>query len=422
MGMLIAMLVAILPATAYDFEVDGVYYNILSASDLTCEIVRGKDNPSGVITIPSKVQYQESELTVTKIGERAYAYLSNLKSVIIPNSITTIDMYAFQECPQLVSVSIPNSVISLGEGVFYGCGLTSIYIPSSISSIGEYAFQWCYDLQSIDVDSNNQNYTSLDGVLFNKNLTLLIQFPVGKGGDYTIPNTVTSIGNFAFYECESLISVNMTDNVTSIGNSAFEYCTGLISISLSNSLETIGECSFHKCTSLTSLVIPNSLSVISDEAFSKCRSLTTVIIPNSILVIGYSAFEACPFSSITIPASVEFIDEYAFSYCSNLKTIYYEAQNPISGYSNTFDNYNATLYVPKEAVAKCKRTNPWKNFNIIQPYEFSGIEDVEANRYDDKSCEVYSLGGIKHGNNLNGLAPGAYIVRKGTEQKKIVIK
>jgi hypothetical protein len=170
--------------------------------------------------------------SVTSIGEYAFAECTGLTSVTIGNSVTSIGEGAFYGCTSLTSITIPNSVTSIGEGAFYGCtSLTSVTIPNSVTSIGADAFAGCSGLTSINVASDNSNYCSVDDVLFNKDKTTLIQYPGGKqGASYTIPNSVTSIGAGAFYNCSGLTSVTIPNSVTSIGADAFAGCSGLTSI------------------------------------------------------------------------------------------------------------------------------------------------------------------------------------------------
>ena len=283
---------------------------------------------------------------VTSIGSSAFSNCSGLTSIEIPNSVTSIENWAFEGCTGLTSVTIPNSVISIGYSAFSGCsGLTSIEIPNSVTSIGDYAFSLCIgltsvtipnsvtsigngafsgcsSLTSINVALDNANYCSLNGVLFNKTQTTLIQYPCCQQGTYIIPNSVISIGNSAFSGCSGLTSVTIPNSVTSIGSEAFRGCSGLTSVSIPNSVTSIGSSAFSNCSGLTSIEIPNSVTSIENWAFEGCTGLTSVTIPNSVISIGYSAFSGCSgLTSIEIPNSVTSIGDYAFSYCSSLTSV-----------------------------------------------------------------------------------------------------
>ena len=190
--------------------------------------------------------------SVTSIGDGAFSYCKNLTSVTIPNSVTSIGSSAFYGCTSLTSVTIPDSVTSIGWHAFESCtSLTSITIPNSVTSIGYQAFYSCDNLTNITVNNNNNNYSSQDGVLFDKSKTTLIQYPIGNTRtSYTIPNSVISIGRYAFDCCTSLTSISISDSVTSIGDHAFWDCKSLTSVTIPNSVTRIGDYAFYRCTSL----------------------------------------------------------------------------------------------------------------------------------------------------------------------------
>ena len=191
----------------------------------------------------------------------------------------------------------------------------------SVTSIGDSAFSRCSSLTSIDVASGNTHYSSIDGVLYNYAQDTLIQCP-GARTSLTIPNSVTSIGSWAFFYCSGLTSVTIPNSVTSIERSAFSYCSGLTSVTIPNSVTSIGIMAFSYCIGLTSVTIPNSVSYIGDWAFSDCSGLTSVTIPNSVTSIVRRTFQGCSgLTSITIPNSVTSIGDNAFNGCSGLTSV-----------------------------------------------------------------------------------------------------
>ena len=172
--------------------------------------------------------------------------------------------------------------------------IEKVIIENSVTSIGWDAFSGCSSLENISVEKNNSEYMSIDGVLYNKSKTEILLYPSNKSGtEFTIPNSVTSIGYCAFYGCSSLKSINIPEGVTKIGENAFEGCSSLANIIIPNSMTNIGAKAFHGCSSLNSVTIPNSVTNIKYETFLACNSLTSINISNEVTSIASSAFFDC---------------------------------------------------------------------------------------------------------------------------------
>ena len=209
----------------------------------------------------------------------AYPASKQERTYAIPAGVAYIEDYAFTSCNSLTSVTLPASVTSIEDRAFFYCGsLTGITIPASVTVIGMEVFAGCSSLNSITVDSRNSEYSSVEGVLFNKNKTVLIAYPSGKQGSYTIPAGVTEIWLGAFTLCNGLTNVTIPASVTVIESYAFYYCRNLISITIPSSVTAIGSFAFSNCTSLTSVTIPSSVTFLGSGAFYGCSSLASVTI------------------------------------------------------------------------------------------------------------------------------------------------
>lgn len=261
--------------------------------------------------------------SVTTIGNSAFGFCTGLTSVTIPSSVTTIGERAFDYCSALTAITIPDGVVAIGDEAFRCCSaVTSIYISASATSIGHLAFSRCSNLETISVATGNPAYCAEEGVLFNKEKTNLICYPFKKNQvAYTIPNTVKTIEVEAFFGC-TLSEVSIPDSVTTIGDYAFYNCESLMSVDIGNSVISIGNYAFSYCESLTSAIIPNSVTTIGGNVFYDCESLTTVTIPDSVTSIGGWTFANCSsLTGVTIPDSMTAIGDYTFYYCTSLTSV-----------------------------------------------------------------------------------------------------
>lgn len=375
------------------------------------------------------------------------SYLGNETTVTILSSIegypvTTIGNSSFRGCTS-TNIIIPNSVTTIMEGAFWRCtNLTSIDIPSSVTSIeGDNLFAGCSSLKTINIDSNNSKYSNYnqDGILYNKNISTIICYPAGKTiTTFSIPSEVKSIQNSAFSGCNNLSEITIPSSVTTIGRYAFGACENLTKVTMSNGVKEIQTRAFDRCTNLTQINIPNTIQTIGSEAFSECHNLESIIIPSSVTSLEASAFHNCyklinisvdtsnnTYSNynndgilynkniskiisyppakqetvFTIPNSVTNIDKYAFWRCVNLKEIIIPDAVTDIGESafHYCDNLtkitipNSVTTINKYAFSGCSKLTSAKlsdNINSIPAYLFYNCSNLTQIIIPDNVIEI----------------------------------
>ena len=262
--------------------------------------------------------YSVKEGTII-ICDEAFWWCESLPDIVIPTSVTSIGDSAFSWCRSLSEIVIPSSVTSIGDRAFEDCSsLKYISIPKSVIGLNGNPFaEWNGKLECL-----SPNFVYEDDILFNKDKSRIISFRNQNIRSYVIPFSVTSIGDYAFWYCDSLSEIVIPSSVTSIGDHAFSDCYSLSEIVIPSSVTSIGDSAFSSCKSLSEIVIPSSVTSIGDSAFSDCYSLSEIVIPSSVTSIGDNAFYGCDsLSEIVIPSSVTSICDSAFSDCCSLSEI-----------------------------------------------------------------------------------------------------
>ena len=427
----ILVLLFVLSVSAYDVQIDTVYYKFANNEAIVTS--NGYDSYADTIIIPSSIEYEGVTYPVTSIEDNAFGGSSRLTMVEIPKSIKSIGQFAFEYCTGLTSLEIPNSVTTIGHSAFSYCtSLKSVVLSSSITLIDEYLFYDCSSLESITIPNGVKtiNESAFRGC---KSLSSIV-----------IPNGVTSFGNRVFYDCSSLTSLVIPNSVKSFGYKPFANCDKLETLSidleyvdswfknlpslktlvLGDHVETIGEEAFAGCLNLKSLNLPKGLKTIGIKAFYECERLTELTIPNHVTEIGEQAFYGCkgltklliedgketlffsstsvantfvktslkeiylgrniyyfnysPFgamemlTTITIGEEVKKLPDMAFLGSSQLMDVFiYTNSIPVTGESIFTESYqkNATLHVPYSIYDEIKVLRPWGQFGKIINYE-----------------------------------------------------
>ena len=336
------------------------------------------------------------ESGITHIGDNSFCHLEQLNSVSLPDGLKSIGNCAFLWCKSLETVKLPEGLERIDSEAFYlNWELRSIDIPASVTSIGSSIVDQCWSLTSINVHPDNPNYCDIDGVLFNKSAEILIDFPTGRSGSYTVPESVTVIGDGAFDFCNQLVDITISDRVSTIGYAAFWHCDGLKFINVPASVTSIGYLAFARCFSLISIEVhrdnPNYCSV-DGVLFDKDRTTLLAFpgshsevytIPPFTTTIGPASFEYYDLVMVIIPDSVVSIEEAAFEYFTG--KLVFEGNAP-EFCGNSVYGCEITAYYPENATG-------WDNV-VNQTHEYGSITwiayDKDASSEEGTSkCDVF---------------------------------
>lgn len=395
----------------------------------------------------SYIAYISLPEEINNIGNMAFWYCSNLKTITISSGVTNIGEMAFYACSNLTSVTLSNSISSIGKSAFAWCyRLSSMEIPNSVTEIGDFAF---YLIPSITYDGEASgapwDARCMNGfrdgymVFSDENKTNLLVCLPNAQGNINIPNSVTDIADYAFYYCENIVSVTIPNSVTDIGENAFHDCKKLESVSLGNNVNNIGVGAFYNCHKLSacnfprslksignvafsgsglvniviptgvanigngafewnekllSVTIPNTIKTIRSNTFYRCTKMTSVEIEDGVDSIAeYAFFDCYNITSLALPKSISYIGYAAFAGCAGLKSIYNFSAIPQEikkkDVFKNFDKSKCFLYVPYQSIAIYKETEGWKEFTNILPISGTEIEEKECNIiYWNKEEEV----------------------------------
>jgi hypothetical protein len=364
-------------ADTFRDEASGLYFE--TSDDGTCSVVKPTDGTkySGEsYVIPSTVTYNDTEYSVTSIGNSAFSNCSSLTSISIPEGVTSIGESAFYYCTSLTSITIPESVTSIGSFAFRNCtSLTSVNIPESVTSIGGYAFSCCTALTSITLP---ESLTSI-GLYTFEGCSVLTSIIIPKG--------ITFIPSYAFSGCTSLTSVKMLGSVSSMGIGVFNDCTKLTKVDIAD-IKAWCKISYSSAnynplyyakhlyingTEVTNLVIPSSVTAIKNYTFYNCQYLTSVTMLGSVTSIGSSAFANCTgLTSITLPESVKYIGAYAFYGCALTSIIIPEGVTSIQ--NNTFYDCTSLTSVTMLGSVTSIGTNAFYNCTSLNKVDIADLE------------------------------------------------
>ncbi|MDE6359969.1 MAG: leucine-rich repeat domain-containing protein [Muribaculaceae bacterium] len=369
-----------------------------------CSSLQSVKWPEAITTIGKATFYECHGLTeiiipqtVTSIGDMAFQSCSSLSKISLPEGITEISIGMFNRCSSLTELTIPSTVTKIAESAFRACGLKQVTLPAALKEVGNAAFLGCDNLEGFNVAEGNEDFVSVDGVLLNKDKSLLIAFPFGKDGEYSMPSSVTEIAASVFMNNTKLSGIRFSENLRKIGGAAFQSCTGVTDIQLPESLEEIGSTAFFFASNIQGIRLPNRDITIGNNAFS-ASGVKSMIFPETLTNIGVAS-ENETYSVLTMNSSLEWVSLPStlarFSplglSCNALKTIYCFAPVPPTTIGANPVTGSFVIKVPKgtaEAYAAAWSTHyPNVTFEDVLP---TGADVEIADNAATLKWEAYS--------------------------------
>lgn len=420
----VLMTSSLFPLSASAEFQDGDYF-FEPISDTAVAFIADPENVGsyrGNVVIPEKASDGEKEYDVTRIATFAFDFCTGLRSVTIPQSVTTIEEMAFSYCTSLKTVTIPASVTKLGTILFYGS--TS--------------------MTAINVDEANPYYCSIDGVLYDKSITRLLECPETIT-EIDIPASVEVIGYGACFNCGRLSRVTIPSSVYEIEPGAFQMCASLKEITVPSSVEKIGSWAFGDCANLKNVNLNEGLLSVGSATFELCNSLEEISFPNSFERLGEQAFNGClNLREVTLGTGLNYVDRYAFSDCINLESLTVKATEVPDTDFDAFTEEQylyTTLYVPADSMAEYSLTDPWSQFKNMDIYMPSGVTPAVAHSNlaeitvtegtltvttaPATAITVYDANGhtVAHGTSTLSITatPGIYMVKTGNTTRKVML-
>ena len=348
--------------------------------------------------------------------DQIFGSCDNLTTINFGNNVKRIPADAFYYCRSIISVTIPESVTSIEGCAFEGCyKLIEVYNKSAINIVAGKSDNGyvAYYAKNVYTKAGESKLSKDENglVVFSDGSDKMLVDCQGSNGDVVVPNSITQIYEYAFFNNTSLLTVTILFNITSIPDYAFAGCSGLTKVTIPNSVTSIGNCAFRDCTGLTSITIPDSVTKIGDAAFYGCNGLTSITIPDGVTSIGSSAFFGCKgLTSITIPISVTSIGQIAFQGCNSLTTVNWNAKA-------CTDVYQSTVNPLFGDCSNLTTLNIGNNVESIPGYTFAGCSGLTTVNWNAKACvnvgsflfeDCPSLITVNIGDNVTAIASNGF--------------